>query len=807
MDRIIKPKLVFFQWKHQGLSKFVLSHRQQHIKCLTEFFDVVVINEDCDYQQICDKYQPDLTLFESGVNYQSCQRLKIKNTHTYSEIPKLGFHNGDSWCNARAGFISDMENWNIETFFSICTTTAEHTPEIAENLFVWPNFIDSEIYKDYEQPKIIPVMFTGYIHSLYPWRQKIYKIVSQYYPSLTCPHLGYNENSVSRMLVGEQYARTINASWFVPTCGSIEKEIVRKHFEIPASKSCLITEKTPALESAGFIDMHNCVFADEIDVLDKLDYLFQNPNKLEEIIEAGYQLVQSQHTLKQRDQIFQWFNLYKNLKPNQKIVQTNPFKPLSIVEKSSEIKNSHIIGNGLIIKLLRQGDEKLWSGKYEEAETLYLQCLNYIYWMPEPKLRLALCNLYKGNAEAAMSWVLQPIKYTLEEYKALDPDPVEWTYFIISLLCQEKLDEAIIRANQFPSLCHPELDRTRWIINFLQKKEENTFQPYVQSSNPRYSVHQLPNRSIADWINNLCTMLKRCQQFHLAEILNKLVSSEYQSLKITHRNPSKYIEFSEYLSKKLVKYLNINLSKKRTYESSIELKPISKQNNIKIRLSRWIKPKLKKFVLKPLNRLESKFGYFLPYRFSEIKNDEFFIAIQKLTREENIKTVLLIGAGIGEVSTEAFLTNILKNPNKPIVFCMNLPSPLFVKLQKRHVNNSVVKCYQLSSTSLENFSNQLENVIAKIKQENDIDIFDVVIIDSSKLTINFKLNKLNEARFVLLDNINNFQNHKNYYRLITESNYTLVAQNPSLRNGYAIFKKVNNDMLCSSATNLTKNII
>lgn len=529
MEKIAKPKLIFFQWNNKGVSKFVLLHRQQHIKCLSEFFEVIVINEDCDYQQICDKYQPDLTLFESGVNYRCCQRLDIKNTHTYAEIPKLGFHNGDSWCEARSGFLSDMEHWGIKTFFSICITTAEHTPEIAENLFVWPNFIDPDIYQDYAQTKVIPLLITGRQHPLYPWRERINKIVTQYYPSLICPHLGYDdERATSRMMYGKQYARTINSSWFVPTCGSVEKEVVRKHFEIPASKSCLITEKTLSVETAGFIDMQNCVFADESNILDKLDYLFQHLDKLESITNAGYQLVHSRHTLKQRDQIFQWFNLYKNLKSTQKIVQTNPFEPLTVAEKLPEIKNSHIIGNGLIIKLLGQGDEKLWFGQYEEAETLYLKCLNYISWMPEPKLRLTLCNLYKGKAETALSWIIQPIKYTLEDYQAIDPDPVEWAYFVISLLCGGKFNEAIIRANQFPSLCHPELDRTRWVINYLQSKGEKVSKPHSQLSKSRYSTHQIPYRSLADWIHHLCIMLESCQQLKFAERLTDLVSSEGQ---------------------------------------------------------------------------------------------------------------------------------------------------------------------------------------------------------------------------------------------------------------------------------------
>ena len=57
------------------------------------------------HQQICDLYQPDITLFESGVNYRRCYRLNIVNTHTHLDIPKLGLHNGDSWCEARAGFL------------------------------------------------------------------------------------------------------------------------------------------------------------------------------------------------------------------------------------------------------------------------------------------------------------------------------------------------------------------------------------------------------------------------------------------------------------------------------------------------------------------------------------------------------------------------------------------------------------------------------------------------------------------------------------------------------------------------------
>jgi hypothetical protein len=52
----------------------------------------------------------------------------------------------------------------------------------------------------------------------------------------------------------------------------------------------------------------------------------------------------------------------------------------------------------------------------------------------------------------------------------------------------------------------------------------------------------------------------------------------------------------------------------------------------------------------------------------EIKNDEFYTAIHKIAREEDIKTILEIGSSSGEGSTEAFVIGLRENPNKPILF-------------------------------------------------------------------------------------------------------------------------------------------
>ena len=107
-----------------------------------------------------------------------------------------------------------------------------------------------------DKSKNIPVLFTGNKNALYPWRQQILRLVSKNYPSLICPHPGYSPLiSAPHLMVGEPYARMLNASFFVPACGTVAREVIRKHFEIPACRSCLVTQRSAGLEAAGFVDM------------------------------------------------------------------------------------------------------------------------------------------------------------------------------------------------------------------------------------------------------------------------------------------------------------------------------------------------------------------------------------------------------------------------------------------------------------------------------------------------------------------------------------------------------------------------
>lgn len=211
----------------------------------------------------------------------------------------------------------------------------------------------------------------------------------------------------------------------------------------------------------------------------------------------------------------------------------------------------------------------------------------------------------------------------------------------------------------------------------------------------------------------------------------------------------------------------------------------------------------------------------------EIKNDEFYFMIQKLAREEKIVNVLEIGSSSGGGSTEAFVKGLQDNPNKPCLFCMEISRARFQALHDTYKDLGFVKCYNASSVPLDKFPTEqdvaafyssigtalnnypLEMVlgwlhkdkeyvggsgvpsdgIQKIKRENGIETFDLVLIDGSEFTGTAELEEVYGARIIILDDVNAYKNYFNYRRLKFDGNYVLVAENWTLRNGFAIFRK------------------
>ena len=760
-----KPKLLFIRSTASDRANFIRLHLHEQVKCLSLFFDVIlIVSDDCDYKRLCETYKPDLALFESGVYVSLDKKRNIRNTDAYPEIPKIGLCNADAYCETRKLFLADMYRWNVDTFFTISVSMAEYTPEIYDRLFTWPNFANGDLYKDYGERKNIPVLFSGSLATHYPWRNRIYKRVSSFYPSLICPHFGWGgERQAMRTIFGEQYARLLNASVFVPSCGTIANELVRKHFEIPASRACLIAQRSPAIEAAGFIDMRNCVFADEDDVLDKLDYLFANPDELESITEEGYMLVHSNHLLKHRNQLHQWFTLHRSLGAGQRIVQPGPFQPLVVVHKESGIRNSHIRSNGLDRQLLRLGDEKLQSGRYSEAKELFNICLNY-HSMAEPYLRLAIVNLFEGDAAMAQRCIFKQIELTLNRHCAHTPDPVEWAYAILIELCRGKESKALEYSSMFPSLRHPELDRARFVTAISARREVEDLSCLV-SSRPNYSIHQLPGMNIKDWINNLCRMLNACEQGKIVERITSaanVAAGSRQSL-IARENKNEGVALvrnAKIVTHRPVLSISRALPQQQSYLTHIR------------RLCRRV-----------LHTAEGRLGYFLPYRLSRARLDHFYCNLETIARGDSITTVVIVGACVGNYVTEACLRGVQDNPNHPVVFCVSYSATAFARLQKRYSKYRNIH-FERSGTESFRLANQTNN-------ESD----SLLVIDGSEMSPGeYQCDGIGRAKMIVLDDINKSFVYEVHQELMAFHEYTLLDHSP-IHRGYSIFKWIGADQV------------
>lgn len=230
-------------------------------------------------------------------------------------------------------------------------------------------------------------------------------------------------------------------------------------------------------------------------------------------------------------------------------------------------------------------------------------------------------------------------------------------------------------------------------------------------------------------------------------------------------------------------------------------------------------------ILARLRRItNSELDHLIP---PEIRGDPLYDAIIRIASTPGVRHILEIGSSAGAGSTEAFVTGALRNQPLPFLYCMEVSKVRYDALVERYTAHDFVRCYHLSSVPIEEFPSPtdverfyrsvdsklravpLEEVlrwlrqdveylkahglstpgIRIIKQENEIERFDAVLIDGSEFTGRAELNEVYGARFILLDDTCNFKNHENVRTLSKDPSYRLVEMSERVRNGYAVFER------------------
>jgi hypothetical protein len=431
----------------------------------------------------------------------------------------------DPMCNSRPVFIHDMEQWGVEDFFVTSKLTSQYFEDIFERTYAWPHFIDHRTFRDYGETKTSAVLLSGGTGSARVWRHKVDPILQRSFVTTCLPHLGHVKGKrTSRMVIGEEYARWLNRAWFSVTDGTIRGHLVKKHFEIPGSHCILVTDYIPVLENAGFQDMKNCLFVDENNVVEKIDYLLDNVDLLKTVAKNGYDLVQSRHTLRHRPQIWEWFNLNKYLQAGQKIVQVGLFDSLQAVDRNSHIDNFRLKANVLDQKLLKEGDRLLLDKKFNEAISIYKKCLYFCDYMPEAQLRIGLCLLHMGKAKEALSYISRPRIWREKVLGIAAIDPIEQAYLVLAVICLGKMSEAILLSEEIRKFSNPESMLVYRLSQLLQENAQKTGETYNNPAKFWPSVHNTPYQEINLWF------------FAVIDILSANKQDEVKKMALEHSN-------------------------------------------------------------------------------------------------------------------------------------------------------------------------------------------------------------------------------------------------------------------------------
>ncbi len=349
------------------------------------------------------------------------------------------------------------------------------------------------------------------------------------------------------------------------------------------------------------------------------------------------------------------------------------------------------------------------------------------------------------------------------------------------LLCLGKLSEAGRRSAEFPELSHPELDRTRWAVNVLEGKAKSTPTLADDSRKHRFSIHRLPDLSAEEWLERLCDMLTACRQYELVESLREnglsrralgcqgsSVSANGTKSSAGHDRDNGQVLHStqrrEGVTSSFGKRLKVYKFRRRltklTHLASIAYLAITATQS---------------------RSLAARHG------------EDCCRSIRELMRQEQIRSILIVGGASKRASTEALVTSAFENGGQPSVFCISGPRRRFSG-PHRTVEDHCTEWYRLSWSSQESVAAQVEAAIQQIKADHHIDMFDVLLIDGaelgSRLAAGSVLNQqLSAGHIVLLEDIDNAFNCDNYNRLINDQEYALVDYNASLRRSYAIFRK------------------
>jgi len=421
-----------------------------------------------DFQEIVNRYVPDLIVFKSGIELTN-HDISIINIPEDSDIPRIAYCSHDIHSPARHPFFQwcDKE-LNVDAIF--CDYLAGIEDSYGNSfspIYMMPRYRNRLRCQDYGELKTVSLAMLGhgFISCIkrYPWRRQAYLKLSPRFPVVTSPRPRQGVHS----LIGENYGRMLNRSLMAFGCGGIHDAPLLKLFEIPSCRTCLVCPPSKILKLYGFEDMKNCVMAEEGEILYKVTYLMEHRDKLEEITDAGYHHMQGEVFDHDFVAIAQWYNLWRQKRDDEVIVQHSLLGPLGLAPKGSNVLSSSF-PHSPIIYVLHNALNLVYSGKITEAVPTFRRALEAVPYFPEANFGFGLIGLKQGSVQDVYNLFLQTIQFCAQSGFTTMQDPIIWAYFLIAAANMGLLSEALQVDAHMAHLRHPCLEASRYHLRRIR---------------------------------------------------------------------------------------------------------------------------------------------------------------------------------------------------------------------------------------------------------------------------------------------------------------------------------------------------
>ena len=501
-----KPRLLYFNGPWDYLSeRLIASYIVPFRRLLDQDFEVISIEGDCDLSDEVEKYRPDAILFHTGTESNNEREVTITRADSYREIPRMGYMYRDPISPSRIAPMNRMAKWGVDQIFTCNRQSDSPIPFFKDSLYV-PWWVDDTVFRDYGEAKTYPITLAGAgwlsAQFFYTWRKPIFAQLVLRFPIF---HVPVFENHKSRdAFVGVNYARLLNQSLCAAGCGSVNRYLTLKLLEIPASRCCLITEETEVLKAIGFVDGVNCIFADEKNVLQKVQAIFDDPTRLQKITDAGFELVHRCHTQRQRRMFIEWFRLWKSRQPAQKIVQVHPLEPLQIIGHDSPTPECRFPTESPVFEALHAGYRLIAESNWSEAYAKFKWVLGVIAYVAEARLGAGICALHSNDLQMASKHLTANLDNQTELRITRHPDVISIAYLAVVLVKMNAMKDAVDVLRRSLGFKHPALNSLCWLLAIRHKA--------LKSRDPMFdvaegdetttiqTVHLLPATGFHGWL-------------------------------------------------------------------------------------------------------------------------------------------------------------------------------------------------------------------------------------------------------------------------------------------------------------------